>query len=95
MLAKIAFIFFCAATVIIFLLSYQGMFIAVAGSEEAAIRWYVIDVVGLIISILWYSWQRAYRDIPGQRDIDILGAYGDRMMQDEAEVSRKKDTLSE
>ena len=77
LISKILFTFFSTSTVIIFALLYTGAFVGLVGSIEAAIMIYAVNTTLLLVSLLWYIWQKAHKDLPKRRDEEILQAFAE------------------
>lgn len=54
------------------MLLYTGTF---TGSIEAIIATYTINTILLIISLLWYVWEKARKDASRHKDLEILEAF--------------------
>lgn len=77
-LSKIFFTLFGASTVVIILLFYGGIFIDIAGSVVVAILIWSINTLMLIASILWYVYEKSYREAKKSRDVEILESFASR-----------------
>ena len=83
LISKIAFIFFCVTTVIMFAMLRQGTFVAMVGSIEIALAIYGINSALLVTSIFVYIWQEAHKDDPEHQRSVILEAYAEDRFKDE------------
>lgn len=91
LLSKLLFGVFGATTVIIFMLLYTGTFIGLVGSIEATVIIYAVNTFFLLVSLLWYIRERAYKNIPKRQESEILEAFAERELTN---TSHKTNGLS-
>ena len=77
LLSKIIAIFFGITTVILFVLSREGMLFEMAGSIEAGMIIYFVNAFFLVVSLVVFIWQRARKDLPRKQESTILEAYSE------------------
>lgn len=91
LLSKLLFGVFAATTVIIFAYLYTGAFIGLVGSIEAAVIIYAVNTLFLLVSLLWYIREKAYKNTPKRSESEILEAYAKR---EAANSGHKIDTIN-
>lgn len=90
LVSKILFTFFSITTVIIFALLYTGIFVGLVGSIEAAIMVYAVNTTLLLVSLLWYIWQKAHKDPSKRRDEEILQAFAESEVKNDMKSTAKR-----
>lgn len=90
LVSKILFTFFSITTVIIFALFYTGVFVGLVGSIKAAIMIYAVNTALLLVSLLWYIWQKAHKDLPKHRGEEILQAFAEGEAKNDMKPTAKR-----
>ena len=74
LIAKISFVVFSASTVLLYILARNGTMTAVFGPMLACVV-YLLNFALLIVSTLFYIWQRAHKDTPQKDRLEALETY--------------------
>ncbi|MGO3702137.1 MAG: hypothetical protein ACTJG2_03060 [Candidatus Saccharimonadales bacterium] len=77
------FSFFSVTTTVILILAHSGAFVGMVGSIDAAFTVYGINTAMLIVSLLFYIYQRSQHNLAAKKKSAILDAYAKRAQPNE------------
>lgn len=87
-ISKLLAIFFSLTTVIIYIYASSGALFVSVGSVQTGVLLYGLNTLCLVTSFLAFIWQRAHRDTPHKKELDLLTSYSEHTASTEPENSQ-------